>query len=77
MPQGVRVEVLPPVVVPSYVIDVGRAVKSWRWTSVLLAPLELLAVIWAIPFVILVAGLPVVLLVASIYWLGRFVTSYF
>ena len=45
--------------------------------SVLLAPLELLAVVWAIPFVILLLGLPVVLVVASIYWLGRLVASYF
>jgi hypothetical protein len=48
-----------------------------RGAGVLLAPLELLAIIWAIPLVMLLAGLPLVLLVASIYWLGRFVTSYF
>ena len=50
---------------------------SLRATSVLLAPLELLAVVWAIPFVMLLLGLPIVLIVASIYWLARLVVSYF
>jgi len=60
-----------------YVVDVSRPVLPWRWTSVLLAPLELLAVVWSIPFVILLVGSPVVLAVALVYWLVRLLLSAF
>ena len=63
--------------VPDYVIDVSRPFVPWRWTSVLLAPVELLAAMWAVPFAILLAGIPIVLVVASLYWLGRLVASNF
>ena len=76
MAQAARVEVFPPVAADD-TVNVSRPVMPWRWSSMLLAPLELLAVVWAIPFVILLLGLPVVLVVASIYWLGRLVASYF
>ena len=63
--------------VPDYVVDVSRPVQPWSWTSVLLAPLELLAVVWSVPFLILLVSIPAVLVVALIYQLGRLVVGYF
>ena len=64
-------------VVPDYVVDVSRPVVPWRWTSVLLTAVELLAVAWSIPVIILAVGSPIILAVALIYWIGRFVLNYF
>jgi len=63
--------------VPDYVVDVSRPVQPRRWTDLLLAPLELLAVVWSIPFLILLVSIPAVLVVALIYQLGRLVVGYF
>jgi hypothetical protein len=63
--------------VPDYVVDVSRPVQPWSWTRVLLAPLELLAVVWSVPFLILAVSIPAVLVVALIYQLGRLVVGYF
>jgi hypothetical protein len=63
--------------VPGYVVDVSRPVQPWSWTHVLLAPLELLAVVWSVPFLILLVSIPAVLVVALIYQLGRLVVGYF
>lgn len=46
-------------------------------TGVWLAPLELLTVVWSIPFVILLLGIPVVLVVALLDKLGRILASLF
>ena len=63
--------------VPDYVVDVSRPVQPWSWTRVFLAPLELLAVVWSVPFIILLVSIPAVLVVALIYQLGRLVVGYF
>lgn len=55
-----------------YLVDVSRPAQPWQWRNVLLAPFELLAVAWSIPFIILVIGIPVVLLVALVHAVGRF-----
>ena len=60
-----------------YVVDVSRPVQPWNWTTVLRAPLELLAVVWSVPFVILMVGIPFVLAVALIYRVGRLLLNYF
>ena len=67
--------------------QVRVSLTTW-WTSaarcspgagpdVLLAPLELLAVVWSVPFLILLVSIPAVLVVALIYQLGRLVVGYF
>ena len=63
--------------VPDYVVDVSRPAQPRRWTDLLLVPLELLAVVWSIPFLILLVSIPAVLVVALIYQLGRLVVGYF
>ena len=62
---------------PDYVVDVSRPDVPWRWTGVLAAPLEGLALAWSIPFVVLLCGLPLVLLVALIHWVGRLALNQF
>ena len=60
-----------PVTTPSYVVDVSRPSTPWSWRSVLLAPLELLAVTWSVPIVILLIAAPIGLAIATLIWLGR------
>ena len=60
-----------PVTTPSYVVDVSRPSTSWSWRAVLLAPLELLVVVWSVPVVILLIAAPIGLAIAVFLWLGR------
>jgi hypothetical protein len=59
------------------IVDVSRPVRPRRWPDALLQSLELLAVVWSIPFVIILAGTPFVLGIALLYRTGRFVWNYF
>jgi hypothetical protein len=68
---------VPRAMTPAYVVDVRLPVKPWRWTSVLLAPLELLAVAWSVPVVILLIMLPIGLALVSALWLGRLILHLF
>jgi hypothetical protein len=56
---------------PSYVIDVSRPAMPRRWTAMVMAPFELLAVAWTAPLVILVLMLPIGLAVALAVWVAR------
>jgi hypothetical protein len=62
---------------PPYVFDVSRPAQPWRWTSAVLAPLELLALVWTLPLVILLIMVPVGLAVTSALWLGRLILGRF
>ena len=57
---------------PAYLVDVSRPDQPWRWRDVLRTPFELLALAWSVPFVILLIGIPIALVVAFIYSVGRF-----
>jgi hypothetical protein len=59
------------------VIDVSRRAIPWRWTSVLLAPVELLALVWSVPIVVLLVMLPIGLALAGVLWLGRIILTVF
>jgi mannose/fructose/N-acetylgalactosamine-specific phosphotransferase system component IIC len=63
--------------VPSYVVSVSRPEVAWRWTSVILIPLEILAMAWTAPFVILAVGIPIAVAVSLLNGIGRFLVSYF
>ena len=56
---------------PSYVIDVSRPVPPRRWTAMAMAPVELLALAWSAPLVILMLMLPIGLAVALAVWAAR------
>jgi hypothetical protein len=69
---------LPPRTIrPAYVVDASRPIKPWRWTSVLLAPLELLAVAWTLPVMILLIMVPVGLGLVGALWLARLIFNLF
>ena len=57
--------------IPKYVVDVSRPVTPWRWQSSLQAPIELLALAWGIPLLILLLIVPVGLALAGALWIGR------
>ena len=61
--------------IPKYVVDVSRPVTPWRWQSSLQAPIELLALAWGIPLIILLLIVPVGLALAGALWIGRLVAS--
>jgi hypothetical protein len=63
--------------VADYIVDVSRPVQPGRWPDALLQPLQLLAVVWCIPFVIILVGTPFVLGIALLYRTGRVVLNYF
>jgi hypothetical protein len=58
---------------PSYVVDVSRPAAPRRWTAAVMAPLELLAIAWTTPLVILLVMLPIGLVVALALWLVRLI----
>jgi len=68
---------MPPRVVkpdsPPYVVDVSRPEMPWRWSALLQVPIEVLALAWSVPFLILLVLLPIGLAVASALWLGRWI----
>ena len=55
------------------VIDVSRPVVPWSWRDVFLAPMELLALAWTVPLLVLLALLPFGLVIAGAVWLGRMI----
>jgi hypothetical protein len=61
--------------IPKYVVDVSRPVTPWRWGSSLQAPIELLALAWGIPLLILLLIVPVGLALAAALWIGRLVVG--
>jgi hypothetical protein len=58
---------------PDYVIDVSRPAPPAGWRSLVLAPIELLALAWSVPALIMLLMLPVGLALAGAFWVGRFV----
>ena len=61
--------------IPKYVVDVSRPATPWRWQSSLQAPIELLALAWGIPLIILLLIAPVGLALAGVLWVGRLVAG--
>ena len=53
------------------VVDVGRPSTRRHWPGLLLVPLELLALAWSVPIVILLIMVPIGFAIASVVWVGR------
>lgn len=60
-----------PATSPGHVVDARRSTTPWRWTSILLAPVELLALAWSVPFLILLIMVPIGFTLATVLWIGR------
>jgi hypothetical protein len=55
------------------IINISRAVVPWSWRDVFLAPVELLALAWGVPLLVLLALLPFGLVIAGAIRLGRMI----
>jgi hypothetical protein len=53
------------------VIDVSRPIVRSGWKDLLLAPLELLALAWSVPFLVLAVLAPIGLVIAGALKLAR------
>jgi hypothetical protein len=53
------------------------AVELWRWSSVLMGSVELLAVVWSVPLAVLLVGSPIALTIVLLLWLGRLALNAF
>jgi hypothetical protein len=73
--RGVAYKTLPRVVTRTYpaYVNVSRPATRWRWTDVLLAPVEALALAWSVPVLILLLMAPIGLVLAGVLWVGRLV----
>jgi hypothetical protein len=60
---------------PTYVIDVSRPVTPWRLRSMLLVPIELLALAWSVPVLMALVIAPIGLAFAIALWVVRLVFS--
>ena len=58
-------------------LSVSRAIVPWRWRTAGMDALELIAVVWSLPFVIVAIGAPLALAVAALVWLGRWTLGAF
>jgi len=55
------------------VLDISRPVEPRSWLDLLLAPVELLALAWGVPLLVLLALLPFGLVIAGALRLGRMI----
>jgi hypothetical protein len=62
---------------PAYAVNVSRPVQRWNWKSVLLAPLELVALAESVPLAILLIMVPIGLALAGALWVVRLILDRF
>jgi hypothetical protein len=58
-------------------LNVSRPIVPWRWRTAIVDAVELIAVVWSIPFVIVAVGAPVALAIVALLWLARWVLGAF
>ena len=61
---------------PMAVINVSRPLVPWNWRHVLMAPMQVLALAWGLPFLVFIALLPFGLLIAGAVRLGRMILGH-
>ena len=58
-------------------LDVSRPMLRWRWSTVLMDAVDLLAVVLSVPLAVLLVGAPIALTIALLIWLGRLALNAF
>jgi hypothetical protein len=53
------------------VLLVSRPAVAWQWRTAMVDALELVGVVWSLPFVIIAIGAPVAFVLVAILWLAR------
>jgi hypothetical protein len=54
-------------------VNVSRPVTRWRWTDLVLAPVEALALAWGVGVLVLLVMVPVGLALAGALWFSRLI----
>lgn len=60
---------------PADVLNVSRPTRPWRWKTVLVLPVELLALAWGVPVAILLVMVPVGVAISGLLWVGRLIVG--
>ena len=71
--ENLRPRRVPTAASPTYVKDVSRPITPFRWSSLVQAPIELLALAWSVPVLVMLLMLPIGLALAGALWVSRFV----
>jgi hypothetical protein len=58
-------------------LNVSRPIVPWRWRTPIVGAVELMAVVWSIPFVIVAIGAPLALAIVALLWVARWVLGAF
>lgn len=58
-------------------LNVSRPIVPWRWRTAIVGAIELAAVVWSIPFVIVAIGAPLALAIVALLWLARWTLGAF
>jgi hypothetical protein len=58
-------------------LNVSRPIVPWRWRTAIVDAVELIAVVWSIPFVVVAIGAPLALAIVALLWLARSVSGAF
>ena len=75
-PAMARLQHVDPIPVPPRnVVNVSRPLVPRTWKDALSAPLELLAVVWGVPLVILLVIAPIGLAISLALWLGGMIVG--
>jgi hypothetical protein len=52
-------------------LNVSRPIVPWRWSTAIVSAIELVGVVWSLPFVIIAIGAPVAFVMVALLWLVR------
>lgn len=58
-------------------LNVSRPIVPWRWRTALVSAIELVGVVWSLPFVIIAIGAPIAFVIVALLWLVRSVLGAF
>jgi hypothetical protein len=56
-------------------IDISRPARPWRWSTALVDAVQVLALVWSVPFAVLAVGIPVALAIALLLRIARLALS--
>jgi hypothetical protein len=58
-------------------LNVTRPAVRWRWRTAIVDAIELVGLVWSLPFVIVAIGTPLALAMLGVLWLARWALAAF
>jgi hypothetical protein len=58
-------------------LNVSRPLVAWRWRTAIVDAIELVGVVWSLPFVIIAIGAPLALAMVALLWVARWALGAF